>query len=134
MKRQELIKSKGYNVSRIQNELFRLVNEYLETNNKTRTEFAKELNVTKGYVSQILNGDFDFKLSKLVELSLAVGKVPEINFVSFEEANKKSPETKEFKIVYLKERSFDNKPKPINPRNSNFSEKENDVYIYKAAK
>jgi len=89
MKRETLIKSKGYNVTKIQNELFRLVEEYLKENNKNRSQFAKELKVTKGYVSQVLNGNFDFKLSKLVELSLAIGRIPEIQFVKFDELSKK---------------------------------------------
>lgn len=81
MKREELVKNKGYIVTKLQNELFRQVHEYLETNKKTQTQFAEELGVTKGYVSQILNGDFDFKLSKLVELSLAIGKIPQMSFI-----------------------------------------------------
>jgi transcriptional regulator with XRE-family HTH domain len=81
MKREELVKNKGYIVTKLQNELFRQVHEYLETNKKTQTQFAEELGVTKGYVSQILNGDFDFKLSKFVELSLAIGKIPQVSFI-----------------------------------------------------
>lgn len=134
MKRDDLIKSKGYNITKIQNELFRLVDEYLETNGKTRTQFAKDLNVTKGYVSQILNGEFDFKLSKLVELSLAIGKIPEINYISIDDINRRKSYSKEFKIIHLRERSFDNRPSSINIKSINFSEKENDSYIYKVAK
>ncbi len=40
----------------------------------------KKLGVTKGYVSQILNGDFNHRLSTLVDLSLAMGKAPIIQF------------------------------------------------------
>jgi hypothetical protein len=32
-----------------------------------------------------LNGDFDHRISKLVELALAVGKVPVIEFVDFDQ-------------------------------------------------
>jgi len=85
MKREDLIKSKGYNVTKIQNELFRQLTDYLDQKGITRTQFAKELGVSKGYVSQVLNGDFDFKLSKLVELSLAIGKIPEFNFIPINE-------------------------------------------------
>ena len=45
-----------------------------------RTQFAEYLGCTKGYVTQLLSGDYDNKLSKLVELSLAIGKVPELEF------------------------------------------------------
>lgn len=34
----------------------------------------------KGYVTQLLSGDFDNKISKLVEFALAIGKVPSISF------------------------------------------------------
>jgi transcriptional regulator with XRE-family HTH domain len=85
MNREDLIKSKGYNVTKIQNELFRQLTDYLDQKGITRTQFAKELGVSKGYVSQVLNGDFDFKLSKLVELSLAIGKIPEFNFIPINE-------------------------------------------------
>ncbi len=53
---------------------------YLKENKLTRTELAKQLGVSKGYVSQILNGDYDHKLSKLMELSLAIGYKPRIVF------------------------------------------------------
>lgn len=52
----------------------------MEENNLNRTQLAERLGVTKGYVSQILNGDFDHKISKLVDLALLAGKVPIINY------------------------------------------------------
>lgn len=105
MKREKLIRSKGYNVTKIQNELYRQLTSYLEENKMTQSAFAKQLGVSKGYVSQILNGNFDYKLSKLVELSLAIGKVPEINFESFSKAIEKKHTTK---IIYLEERKIKN--------------------------
>ncbi len=77
--REELLKSKGYWIAKIQVELFRKINDYIEKNNLSKTQLADKLGVTKGYVTQLLNGNFDHKLSKLVELSLAIGKIPEIN-------------------------------------------------------
>jgi transcriptional regulator with XRE-family HTH domain len=50
-----------------------------------KKDLAAEFGVTKGYISQIMNGNFDHKMSKLVELSLACGKVPQIIFVDLEE-------------------------------------------------
>lgn len=85
MTREELIRSKSYHLTRIQNELFRHVNEYIEKKGINRSKFAEELGVTKGYVTQILNGEFDFKLSKLIELAIAIGKIPEINYAEIEE-------------------------------------------------
>ena len=39
----------------------------------------------KSYVSQLLNGNFDHKISKLVELSLAIGKVPILDYKDISE-------------------------------------------------
>lgn len=58
--------------------LFITVKNYMNENKLSRTQLAKRLGVSKGYVSQILNGDFNHKLSKLVDLSLAIGKIPEL--------------------------------------------------------
>jgi transcriptional regulator with XRE-family HTH domain len=52
----------------------------------SQQEFANRLGVSKGYVSQILNGDFDHKLSKLTELALACDLVPRIEFIPIEYA------------------------------------------------
>jgi transcriptional regulator with XRE-family HTH domain len=76
----ELAASREYWLTKIQNELYAHVEEYLEEKSWTRTQFAQHLDVSKGYVSQILNGDFDHKLSKLIDLSLAVGMVPNLRF------------------------------------------------------
>ena len=84
MNRKELIKSKEYWTTQIQLDLFELIEEYRKNNNLNKTQLAAELGVTKSYVTQILNGDFDHKISKLVELSLAFGKVPVLKFIDVE--------------------------------------------------
>lgn len=77
---EELLREKIYWTAEIQLELFRQIADYLETNQLSRKQFAEQLGVSKGYVSQIMNGQFDHKLSKLVALSIAIGKVPKIKF------------------------------------------------------
>lgn len=47
---------------------------------KYETELANYLGCTKDYVSQLLNGNFDHKMSKIVELALALGKAPKLEF------------------------------------------------------
>ncbi len=81
MKRSEFINSREYWITEIQLKLFKLIENYKTKHNLTRTQIAQKLGVTKGYVSQVLNGDFDHKISKLVDLSLAFGKVPILQFV-----------------------------------------------------
>ena len=68
----------------IQLMLFNRIRHYLDENGMTQKEFAEKLGVSKGYVSQLMNGDFDHKLSKLSELALACGMVPKIEFVPIE--------------------------------------------------
>ena len=75
-----LAQTKGYWLTKIQNDLYNTVEDYLTAHKMTRTQLAEKLKVSKGYVSQVLNGDFDHRLSKLIELSLAVGVVPNIKF------------------------------------------------------
>ncbi len=82
---EELATSREYWLTKIQSELYNCVEQYLEQKGWTRTQLAEHLGVTKGYVSQILNGDFDHKLSKLIDLSLAVGVAPNIKFQEISE-------------------------------------------------
>lgn len=131
MKREKILQSKGYNITKIQNELYRQLTNYLEEKKITRTKFAKELGVSKGYVSQILNGEFDYKLSKLVELSLAIGKIPEIKFTSFAESNRKM--NKELKVVHMGEKRFNNYSSKISIKSLNFNEATKEVPEFKIA-
>lgn len=80
MKREELLRNKGYWVSKIQIDLYNQLESYINENNTNRSELAKKLGVSKGYISQVLNGDFNHRISTLVELSLAINKVPIITF------------------------------------------------------
>lgn len=94
--RAELLKNKGYWTAKLQTELFREINEFMQEKGMNNTQLAAYLGCSKGYVSQLLNGDFDHKLSKLVELSLAIGKIPLLEYVDVEQFIN---EDKEF-IVY----------------------------------
>lgn len=78
--RKELLSSKEYWLVNFQNTLFEEVEKYLDEYQLSKTDFAKKLGVSKGYISQILNGSFDHKVSKLIELSLAIEKVPHLKF------------------------------------------------------
>ncbi|MCR5714192.1 MAG: helix-turn-helix domain-containing protein [Bacteroidales bacterium] len=80
MKRSELLKSEGYWIAKIQTDLYRELRSFMEKNHMNSAQLAKYLNCSKGYVSQLLNGNFDHKISKLVKLSLAMGKVPVLEY------------------------------------------------------
>lgn len=77
----ELIETPEYWTTRIQLDLYSHLQEYMKASGLNRTQLAQKLGVTKGYVTQVLSGDFDHRLSKLVELSLAVGLIPKMEFV-----------------------------------------------------
>jgi len=81
MKPNDKYKSPAYWTQLIQLKLFDAVRQYLDDNNMSRKDFADKLGVTKGYITQIMNGDFDHKLSKLSELALACDLVPKFEFV-----------------------------------------------------
>lgn len=83
--REELLKTEEYWFETIQNEIYRQVEAYLRENNLTQSQFAEKLGVTKGYVSQILNGNYNATLKKLIELSLAVEIAPVFDFQNLNE-------------------------------------------------
>jgi transcriptional regulator with XRE-family HTH domain len=82
--REEILRSPEYWFEDAQNELYRQVVEYKERKGINQTQLAEELGVTKGYVSQILKGEFNYTLKKLIEISLAIGQVPKIEYSSLE--------------------------------------------------
>lgn len=80
LKKKDLIRTKEYWLETNQNLLYNMIENYLEENQLSRSDFARQLGVTKGYVSQVMNGHFDHSLSKLIELSLAAGYAPLFQF------------------------------------------------------
>jgi len=98
LSREELLKSPEYSFEVIQNELYRQLDDYLKSNNMSQSEFAEKLGVTKGYISQILKGNFNYTLKKLIELSLAIGKVPLITFNEIDAFIKNKDKSVEIKV------------------------------------
>ena len=85
MKREELIQSKEYWIAKLQIDLFNEVEAYMKANKLNRTQFAEKLGVSKGYISQILNGDADHRMSKFIELTLSIGLCPNVSFEKIED-------------------------------------------------
>jgi len=77
---EELIETPEYWLETIQNELYQHVYNYMKREKINQTQLAQRLGVTKGYISQVLNGHFNHSLEKLIELSLAIGVAPDIDF------------------------------------------------------
>jgi len=84
MTHEELILSPEYIIAKIQIDLYNQVKQYMVENHINQTQLAEKLGVSKGYISQVLNGDYDHRISKMVNLALAVGSVPNINFSTAE--------------------------------------------------
>ena len=72
----ELVRTPEYWQEKIQNDLYQEVMMYLNANKMNRADLAKEWNVSKGYVSQVMNGNFNFTMSKLIELALNMNLAP----------------------------------------------------------
>lgn len=77
---EQLVQTPEYWMETIQNDLYSAVKQYMEDKSLTQSQLAQELEVSKGYVSQVMNGNFNYTLKKLIELSLHVGKVPDLEF------------------------------------------------------
>lgn len=104
----ELIQSTEYWLEMIQNEIFRQVKKYMLENNLNQSQLAKELNVSKSYISQILNGNFNFTLKKLIELSLAIGVSPDIQFKAIAKLIEEKAPGEKTKTLYKMEKKKDN--------------------------
>lgn len=76
----QLIQTETFWTNKIQNDLYNIIHTYMKDKGLTQTQLAEELGFSKGYISQVLNGNFNHKLDKLVSLALAVGKVPNLTF------------------------------------------------------
>lgn len=85
MERKELLQTKEYWVTSLQIAIYNCAMKYMADHAMNRTQLAQHLGVTKGYVTQLLNGEYDHRISKLVELALAFGYVPEFNFKAIAE-------------------------------------------------
>ena len=101
--REQLYQKPEYWLERIQNDIFRMVHHYMEEKHFNQSALAKELGVSKGYISQIVNGNFNFSLTKLIELSLALGVAPKVNL---DESLRDYTADQERKLEYMNKNGF----------------------------
>jgi transcriptional regulator with XRE-family HTH domain len=83
--RKEIIGTQEYWMETVQGEVYRLLSEFMESNDLNQTQVAAKLNYSSSYISQILNGNFNFTIGKLISLALAVGQVPVLSFKPIDE-------------------------------------------------
>lgn len=81
----EAYKHVEYWLEKIQNELYHEISIYMEKEGINQTQLAERLGVSKGYISQVLSGNFNHSVKKLIELTLAIGKMPHLTFESVEQ-------------------------------------------------
>ena len=108
MKREELLKDPTYWTSKLQIELYNQIIEFMEKNKMNKRQLAEYLGCSKSYITQLLSGDYDHKISKFVELTLSIGKIPSITFKDIDEfikndyeyVSSKTTNTEQFTVVY----------------------------------
>lgn len=107
MERKEVLNSPEYWTAKTQVDLYSQAQKYMEKTGKNKSQLAEYLGVSKGYVSQLLNGDYDHRLSKFFELALAFGVVPQIDFIPIEDYVKEDMQRSQFKNVSIeKEKEY----------------------------
>ena len=80
MKRKDLLETVEYQLAIIQLELYCKLTNYMETNNLTVKEAAKQLNTKRRVIKKTLNGDFNYSLETFITLANAIGYNIEITF------------------------------------------------------
>lgn len=99
MNRKEVLKSPEYWTAKTQIELYNQAKRFMKESGRNQTQLADYLGVSKGYISQLLNGDYDHRLSKFFELALAFGVVPQIEFVPVEDCIKDDACSQQFRNI-----------------------------------
>lgn len=80
MNRKELLRSTKCILQGIQLSLHDIVQREKEMRLLTDLQLAKQLNISQQRLKQIHNGEFNGKLSQLIEIALKLGYTPEIKF------------------------------------------------------
>ncbi len=76
--RDKIISSPAYWVEHINGVLYDAIMDYMETHKMKRKDLAKHLGISKGRVSQIINdGEINFRIEKIIEISLKLGMIPQ---------------------------------------------------------
>lgn len=81
LSKDELLRYPNYLLTKYQLEIYRQVVKYMAEKNLSKGDLAKQMNVSSPYISQILNGNFNYTLKKLIEIGLQIGQVPVLSFI-----------------------------------------------------
>lgn len=105
--REQILKNEVFWTETIQNKIYNDLASYIEEEKITQKELAKKLGLSKGRVSQILNGkNLNFRIDTLVKICLAIGKIPDFRLKDLETFIAKDLRSKNISTVY-KQTSID---------------------------
>jgi transcriptional regulator with XRE-family HTH domain len=124
IKRDELLRTEEYWFETLQNDIYRIVAEYIQKESMNQSQLAEQLGVSKGYISQIMNGNFNFSLKKMIELSLALKKAPAFEFKNLEQYIQDDRQ-KRFEMEYKQYFNLAAKPKNVNISSGETANSEN---------
>jgi len=116
--REELLKTQEYWFETLQNDIYRIVAEYLENEKINQSQLAEKLGVSRGYISQIMNGNFNYTLKKLIELSLAVNKAPSFEFKNLNDFIKEDQNNR-FEMKYMQFFNIKTEPTTLHIQSGN---------------
>lgn len=85
MEREELLKTPEYWTTKAQFDLYAHAEDFMRQQKMNRKMLAEFLGVSKGYVSQLLNGEYDHKLSNYIRLAIAFGYAPVVTFIPLDQ-------------------------------------------------
>lgn len=88
MERSEILNRPGFWAEDIRMKLCEALENYMKNNNLNQAQLAEKLGFSKSYISQVLNGNFNYSIQKLAELALAIGMVPRIEFETIDDTQK----------------------------------------------
>ena len=94
--KERLVRGEGYWMETIQQAIHEALLAYMEEHDLNQTELAAKLGFTRGYVSQLMNGNFNLSQRKIVQLLLKLDRVPDLRIRSVDSylASLRANETK----------------------------------------
>ena len=77
---ENLIKTKEYWLLHIQNDMHAILDDYMQDYNLTLKQAAEALNINQNELQKIHDGEFDGNIEEMIDFSLKVDKLPDVNF------------------------------------------------------
>ena len=97
----EILGMPEYWFQEAQLDFYNQVKNYMKKEKINNVQLAGRLGVGKSYVTQILNGEYNYSLKKLIDICLAIGIVPKINYTPLEAVIKEDAEKKTEVVIEL---------------------------------